>query len=74
MARFTGLIGIAVLLLLAFALSTDRRSIRWRTVLWGLGLQVTFAFLVVRWTWGQVVVHKGAAVVTSLLAHSVDGS
>ena len=74
MARFTGLIGLAVLLLVAYLLSTDRRSIRWRTVLWGLGLQITFAFLVVRWSWGQVIVHKGAAIVTSLLAHSVDGS
>ncbi len=74
MARFTGLIGLAVLLAVAYTLSTDRRRIRWRTVAWGLGLQVTFAFLVVRWSWGQRIVQHVAAFVTSLLAHSVDGS
>ena len=74
MARFTGLIGLVVLLALAYALSTDRRAIRWRTVAWGLSLQVFFAFLVIRWTFGQTILKKGADGVSGLLAHSVDGS
>ena len=74
MARFTGLIGLAVLLALAYALSTDRRAIRWRTVAWGLSLQVFFAFLVIRWSFGQRVLKAGADAVSGLLAHSVDGS
>ncbi len=74
MARFTGLIGIVVLLALMYALSTDRRAIRWRTVAWGLSLQVFFAFLVIRWSLGQKILRKGAGAVSALLAHSVDGS
>ena len=74
MARFTGLIGVVVLLGVAYALSTDRRAIRWRTVAWGLGLQVFFAIVVIKFTWGQIVLRKAGAVITSLLAHSVDGS
>ncbi len=74
MSRFTGLLGLITFLALAFAFSTDRRAIRWRTVAWGLGLQILFAFLVIKWSLGQTILHAGSQFVTSLLAHSVDGS
>jgi len=74
LARFTGLIGLVVLLAVAYLLSTNRRAIKWRTVLWGLGLQIFFAILVIKFPFGQLVLQKGSAVITSLLGHSVDGS
>ena len=74
MARFTGLLGLIVFLGLAYAFSTDRRAIRWRTVAWGLGLQIIFAFLVIKWNAGQNILHSISAVITSLLGHSADGS
>jgi CNT family concentrative nucleoside transporter len=43
-------------------------------VAWGLGLQILFAILVIKWTYGQAILHRGSVIVTSLLAHSVDGS
>ena len=43
-----GLLGILVLLLVAWALSEDRRRIPWRTVLGGLGLQWGLALLLLR--------------------------
>ncbi len=74
MARFTGLLGLIVFLGLAYAFSTDRRAIRWRTVAWGLGLQIVFAFLVIKWNTGQTILHNVSAVITGLLGHSADGS
>ena len=74
MARFTGLLGLAVLLGLMYALSSNRRAINWRTVAWGLSLQVLFAFLVLKWSYGQTILRVGAGAVTALLAHAVDGS
>ncbi len=74
MARFTGLLGVAVLLTVAYVLSTDRRAIRWRTVAWGLSLQVFFAVLVIRFPLGRQVLATVSGFITSLLAHSVDGS
>ncbi len=74
MARFTGLLGLIVFLGLAYALSTDRRAIKWRTVAWGLGLQVFFAFLVIKWSYGQIVLKAGADAVSALLGHAADGS
>ncbi|PRW61744.1 NupC/NupG family nucleoside CNT transporter [Actinopolyspora mortivallis] len=44
-----GIGGMIVLLLIAVALSTSPRSIRPRTVLGALAIQVIFAFLVLRW-------------------------
>ena len=53
MDRYIGVLGILAVLLAAYLGSTNRRQIRWRTVFWGLGLQVTFAFLVLRFDYGQ---------------------
>ncbi|CAA9436473.1 MAG: Nucleoside permease NupC [uncultured Rubrobacteraceae bacterium] len=41
-----GIGGMAVLLAIAFALSTDRRAINPRTVIGALIIQVAFAFVV----------------------------
>ncbi|HEY0796485.1 MAG TPA: nucleoside transporter C-terminal domain-containing protein [Acidisarcina sp.] len=74
MARFTGILGLLTMLLLAWLFSTNRRAIRWRTVAWGLGLQMFFAVLVLKWTFGQRMLHGASQAVTSLLGHSVEGS
>ena len=74
MARFTGLLGLITFLGLAYAFSTNRRAIRWRTVAWGLGLQIIFAFLVIRWSLGQRILSSISSVITGLLGHSADGS
>lgn len=74
MPRFVGLLGLAVLLMLCWFLSTNRRAIRWRTVAWGLGLQIFFAFLVIKWTVGQTVLRSISNVITTLLGHAADGS
>jgi CNT family concentrative nucleoside transporter len=74
LGRFTGLLGLIFFIALAYALSTNRRAIRWRTVLWGLGLQLIFAFLVIKWNTGQLILRKTSDVITGLLGHSADGS
>jgi CNT family concentrative nucleoside transporter len=74
LARFTGLLGLVVFLGLAYAFSTNRRAIRWKTVAWGLGLQVLFAFAVIEWNYGQIILSNISGVITGLLGHSADGS
>jgi len=74
LGRFTGLLGLATMLLVAYSLSTNRRAIRWRTVAWGLGLQLVFAFLVIKWTFGQRLLRSASQGVTSMLGHAADGS
>ena len=74
MERFTGLLGLFVFVLLAYLFSTDRRAIRWKTVAWGLSLQIIFAIGVIKWTLGQQVLANVSQVITNLLGHAADGS
>ena len=74
MGRFTGLLGLLTMLGLAYLFSTDRRAIKLKTVMWGLGLQIGLAFLVIYWTFGQEIFFRAGAAVTKLLNYSFRGS
>ncbi len=73
-ARLTGLLGMALILAVGFALSRNRSAINWRTVGWGLGLQIAFAVLVLRVEVGRVVFRWLGDVVTRILSFSYAGS
>ena len=74
MERYRGLLGVVVLLALCWAFSTNRRAIKGRTVLWGLGLQVLFAFFVLRVELGRRLFVWAGEVVTTFLGYSIAGS
>src|SRR5688572_4259386 len=63
--RFTGLIGIALILAIAYALSDDRRAIRWRIVVWGIAMQVLIAIAVLK---GELIAAMMEPVVFSRLS------
>ena len=74
MVRFTGVLGVLAVLLAAWLGSTDRRHIRWRTVAWGLALQIAFAFLVLRFDYGQRAMAWAGGVVTNMLSATFAGT
>jgi len=74
LVRFTGVLGILAVLLAAWLGSTNRKHIRWRTIAWGLGLQITFAFLVLRFDYGQRAMTWAGGVVTNMLAATFAGT
>ena len=74
MERFIGVLGILAVLLAAWLGSTDRKAIRWRTVAWGLGLQLVFAFLVLRFSFGQLVLEKAGDAINAMLAYTQAGT
>ena len=74
MERFTGILGLLTMLGLAYAFSTNRRAIRPKTVVWGLGLQLAFAVLVLRVDIGRRVFQKAGDAVSRLLSYSYVGS
>ena len=43
MGRYTGLLGLVVILGVAWLFSTHKRQIKLRLLAWGMGLQVAFA-------------------------------
>jgi CNT family concentrative nucleoside transporter len=72
--RFTGVLGILAVLIAAWLGSTDRKHIRWRTVAWGLGLQLVFAYIVLRFSYGEQALQWAGDVVKSMLASTYAGT
>lgn len=48
-----GLMGIAVIFVIAFLLSENKRKIKVRTIVGGLAIQLLFAFIVLKWEFGR---------------------
>jgi len=74
MGRYTGVLGLATMLGLAYLFSTDRKAIRLKTVAWGLGLQLAFAFFVLRFEIGRRIFQTAGYYVNKLLSYSHVGS
>ena len=74
MERFTGILGLIAMVGLAYVFSTDRKAIRAKTVVWGLGLQIAFAFLVLKFEFGRKVFERAGDGVKWLLSFSYEGS
>jgi concentrative nucleoside transporter, CNT family len=72
--RYTGVLGILAVLVAAWLGSTDRKHIRWRTVAWGLSLQLVFAFFVLRFSFGQEAMTWAGNVVNNMLACTQAGT
>ena len=66
--------GLALILALAYCLSSARRAIDYRTVGWGLGLQFVFALIVLKTAAGRTTFEAVGGVITRVLNYSVEGS
>jgi len=72
--RALSLCGLGVMVLLAWALSYDRRRFPTRIVAWGVGLQLVFGFLVLRTSAGLWLFSRLNDGVGRLLAFTEEGS
>jgi concentrative nucleoside transporter, CNT family len=66
--------GLALILALAYCLSSARRAIDYRTVAWGLGLQFLFAVIVLKTDAGRAVFQSLGGVITKILDFAFVGS
>ncbi|MBM3736094.1 MAG: NupC/NupG family nucleoside CNT transporter [Acidobacteria bacterium] len=73
MDRFTGLLGLALILAGCYLFSADRKRIQPKLLLWGLGLQFGFAFLVLKTDFGKVF-QAASVAVNALLEYAEVGS
>jgi concentrative nucleoside transporter, CNT family len=74
MDRFIGLIGLVVLIGVAYAFSNNRKAINWRTVGVGLGLQAVLAVFILKTPMGQSIFGTLGHWVTKLLDFSNEGA
>src|SRR6185503_5912693 len=72
--RIQPVAGLAVILALAYCLSSARRSIDYRTVGWGLALQFLFALIVLKTNAGRLVFQTLGGYITKLLNFTYVGS
>jgi len=68
-----GILGIVVVLGIAFLFSNGKKSINYRTIVIGLIIQVTFAFIVLKWEAGRAGLKAFSAVVQSVINYAGDG-
>jgi CNT family concentrative nucleoside transporter len=73
MSRFTGILGLLAVLAVCFAFSRKRRAIQPRVLLWGLGLQFSFAFLILKTPFGHVF-EAASGAVNAMLNYAEAGS
>ncbi|MSV29064.1 MAG: NupC/NupG family nucleoside CNT transporter [Bryobacterales bacterium] len=73
MGRFTGLLGLAAIMAVAWAMSSHRSQIKPRLIAWGLGLQFAFAILVLKTDFGKVFQAVGVGV-NAMLEYTEAGS
>lgn len=73
MERFTGLIGIAVLIGIAFLMSNNKKKINWKLVMWGFILQISFALFILKTPIGLPFFDSVDYVIKKLLSFSDKG-
>ena len=73
MDRLIGILGIFILLLIAFGLSNNRSKINLRTMCWGLGLQWLFAIFILKTPLGKPVFGFFDKVINKLISFSDAG-
>jgi len=74
MGRFTGILGIGVILGLAWLFSSDRKAIKLKTVLWGFGLQFALGIFVLKSSIGGKIFGFLGNGANKLLSYSYAGS
>ncbi|MEL6816604.1 MAG: NupC/NupG family nucleoside CNT transporter [Cyanobacteria bacterium J06598_3] len=74
MERLISLLGLGVFLALAYALSTDRKAIRWKPVIGGLALQFLLALFILRTSVGLALFSWLGDLIVTFFSYSDAGS
>lgn len=68
-----GIFGVFVVLGIAFLLSSGKKSIKPRTILGGLAIQITFAFMVLEWDFGRQLLLGLSNLVQNVINYAGEG-
>lgn len=73
-SRLVSVLGLFIMIFLAWLLSVDRRSVPWRVIGWGLALQFIFALFILKTSVGEVLFGAINTLIISLLGFTVEGA
>ena len=74
MENYTGILGIIVLLGIAFLLSNNKTLINKNIIFWGLGLQISFAIIILKTTFGKALFFYFNILIVQLISFADAGS
>lgn len=74
MQHLISLVGFVSILALAYGLSMDRKAIRWRTIAWGVGIQLVLATFILKTLPGKILFEWLGRGITQLLDFSKVGA
>lgn len=74
MDKIIGIIGLFILVFSAYLLSDNKKAVNWRLVGTGIGLQVVFALLILKWPLGRKAFEVLSSMITKLLDFTREGS
>ncbi|GKS13545.1 nucleoside permease [Paenibacillus chitinolyticus] len=73
MSILWGLVGLAVILGIAYLMSDHKKKINYRTVIVGLGIQLVFGYIVLKWDTGKQMLEVVSAGFTNLFHYGYEG-
>lgn len=74
MERIVSFLGLMIMLLIAFLLSSNRKNINWRTVLSGVGLQIFLGLIILKTPFGKDFFEGARGFFTGILSYTNEGS
>ncbi len=74
MGNYTGILGVIVLLGIAFLLSNNRTLINKNIIFWGLGLQISFAIIILKTSFGKALFYYFNIFIVKLISFADAGS
>jgi len=74
MENYIGILGIIVLLGIAFLLSNNKTSINKNIIFWGLGLQISFAIIILKTSFGKALFFYFNILIVKLISFADAGS
>ncbi|MGW9123869.1 NupC/NupG family nucleoside CNT transporter [Paenibacillus chitinolyticus] len=73
MSILWGLVGLTVILGIAYLMSDHKKKINYRTVIVGLGIQLVFGYIVLKWDTGKQILEVVSAGFTNLFHYGYEG-
>lgn len=74
MDRFIGILGVIVILGIAYLFSENKKKVNWRLVATGLGLQIIFALIILKVPFGRKAFEAASGFITRILDFTAEGT
>jgi CNT family concentrative nucleoside transporter len=72
--RLMSVVGLFTMILIGFLFSSDRKAIKWKTIISGVLLQICLGLLILKLPWGQQIFEFARQLFTGILEYTNEGS